>query len=394
MTDSTTDSTTLRPLCIAMVAGEASGDILGAGLVQEIKRHYPDAYCYGIGGSLMQAQGFESLFPMERLSVMGLIEVLGRLFELLGIRRQLRNRLLADRPDVFIGIDAPDFNLALEKNLKSAGISTVHYVSPQVWAWRERRLKKIIQSVDHMLAVLPFEVPYYEKHNVPATFVGHPLADKIPMQPDQSAARQQLGIQEDAYPVIALMPGSRKFEVGYLGELFLATAQQLLQHYPNAQFFVPCANAHRRAEIEAQLQQFPDLPVTLCDGQSHTIMTAADAILVASGTAVLEAALHKKPIVVAYKIKPLTYAIVSRLIKVKHVTLPNLLAKKPMIPELLQHEATVDNLYQAMRKALDDKTYQNEMVQGFVEIHQQLQQDASHLAFEAVDALIKAKRSE
>lgn len=374
---------------VALVAGEASGDLLGAGLIREIRRHHPNAQCYGIGGPLMKAEGFESLFPMDRLSVMGLVEVLDRIRELFGIRRQLRERFIADKPDIFVGIDAPDFNLGLEKQLKSAGIATAHYVSPQVWAWREGRLKKIKRSVDHMLALLPFESEYYKKHDVPVTFVGHPLADQIPMKPDQQAAREQLGIDSND-TVVAILPGSRKGEVAKLGHLFLDTARLLAKESPNLHFLIPCANERRKRQLLSILEEYPDLEITLLDRQAQTVMAAADAILIASGTAVLEAALHKKPVVVSYKIAPLTFAIVSRLIKVKHVSLPNLLAGKELIPEILQDEATPERLRDAMLKALNDQENRAVLEREFTDIHHQLKQDASRLAWDALQTVIKA----
>ncbi|MBO9480224.1 lipid-A-disaccharide synthase [Salinisphaera sp. G21_0] len=379
-------------LRVALVAGEASGDILGAGLIREIKRHYPDAYCYGIGGPLMQSEGFDSLFPMERLSVMGLVEVLGRLRELLGIRKQLRERLIADQPDVFIGIDAPDFNLALERRLKAAGIPTVHYVSPQVWAWREGRLKKIRHSVDHMLALLPFEADYYRDHGVPVTFVGHPLADQISMHPDQDAARHTLGVSRGGGPVIGLLPGSRKPEIAKLGQLFLETARLLRKDFPDARFLIPCANERRKKQLLPIVSEFPDLDVTVYDGQAQSVMAASDAILIASGTAVLEAALHKKPLVVSYKMAPLSFAIVSRMVKVKYVSLPNLLADKALVPEVLQDDATPENLRVLIRKAIEDQAYRGALEQSFKEIHHQLKQDASRLAYEAVISVIQQTR--
>ena len=381
-----------RPLTVALVAGEASGDILGAALIREIRQHFPDARCYGIGGPLMQAEGFDSLYPMERLSVMGLVEVLERIRELLTIRKQLRLRLLADRPDVFVGIDAPDFNLALERSLKANGIATVHYVSPQVWAWREGRLKKIRHSVDHMLALLPFEADYYRDHGVPVTFVGHPLADQIALQPDQQAAQAQLGVTGSG-PVIGLLPGSRKAEVGRLGELFLDTARLLRKDFPDARFLIPCANTRRKKQLLPVLGNYPDLDVTVFDGQAQAVMAASDAILIASGTAVLEAALHKKPLVVSYKMSPITFAIVSRLVKVKYVALPNLLADRELVPELLQDAATPERLRQAMNKALTDQAYRDALKVSFTDIHQQLKRDASKLAFAAVMSVIARKNS-
>ncbi len=376
-----------RPLSIAMVAGEASGDILGAGLVREIRQHYPDAHCYGIGGPLMCAEGFDSLFPMERLSVMGLVEVLERLRELLGIRKQLRSHLLAERPDVFIGIDAPDFNLALERSLKTSGIPTVHYVSPQVWAWREGRLKKIRHGVDHMLALLPFEEDYYRAHDVPVTFVGHPLADQIAMEPDQEAAQAQLGITGPG-PVIGLLPGSRKTEIARMGQLFLDTARLLRKEFPDARFLIPCVNEQRKKQLLPILSEYPDLDVTVYDGQAQPVMAASDAILVTSGTAVLEAALHKKPVVVSYKASPISFAIARRLVKVKYVALPNLLADQALVPEILQDDATPESLFQAMKKALTDRPYCEALQQSFTEIHHQLKRDASKLAFAAVMSVV------
>ena len=381
-----------RPLTIAIVVGEASGDLLGAGLIREIKKHHPDAYCYGIGGALMQAEGFDSLFPMELLSVMGLVEVLGRLRQLLDVRKQLRERFIQDQPDLFLGIDAPDFNLALERKLKSAGITTVHYVCPQVWAWREWRLKKIRQSVDHMLALLPFEEDYYRKHDIPVTFVGHPLADQIDMEPDKQAARDALGIPEQA-TVIALLPGSRKAEVARLGETFLDTARLLMKRHPDLHFLIPCANERRKKQLVPMLANYPDLDVTLYDRRVHEVMAAADAILIASGTAVLEAALHKKPVVVSYKMAPLSFAIISRLVKVEHVSLPNLLAGRELVPEILQDQATPEALADAMEKALTDQTYQRSLAMAFTDIHKMLKQDASRLAWEALEKVIEAKNT-
>lgn len=341
----------------------------------------------------MQSEGFDSLFPMERLSVMGLVEVLGRLRELLGIRKQLRERLIADQPDVFIGIDAPDFNLALERKLKASGISTVHYVSPQVWAWREGRLKKIRHSVDHILALLPFEVDYYRGHDVPVTFVGHPLADQVAMNPDQDGARQTLGVNNGGGPVIGLLPGSRKTEVAKLGQLFLDTARLLRKDFPDAQFLIPCANERRKKQILPIVSEYPDLNVTVYDGQAQSVMAASDAILIASGTAVLEAALHKKPLVVSYKMASLSYAIISRMVKVKYVALPNLLADKALVPEILQDDATPENLRDAMKKAVEDQDYRRSLQLSFTEIHQQLKQNASRLAFEAVMSVIQQAKS-
>lgn len=374
-------------MSFALVAGEASGDILGAALIREIKAHHPDARCYGIGGPLMIAEGFESLFPMERLSVMGLVEVLGRLKELLGIRKQLKETFVSEKPDVFIGIDAPDFNLPLEKFLKSNQIPTVHYVSPQVWAWREGRLKKIRRSVDHMLALLPFEADYYQGHGVPVTFVGHPLADQVAWEPDPLEARRTLGIEEEG-AVVALLPGSRKAEVARLGDLFLKTARLLKKDHPDIRFLIPCASEKRKLQLLPMLESFSDLDVTVAVGKASQMMAAANAILIASGTATLEAALHKRPMVISYRMASLSFTILSRLVKVEHVGLPNLLASKPCVPELLQDDATPEKLYEAMTQALDDQVWRNHLVQEFTEIHKTLKRDASALAYQAVMSVV------
>ncbi|WP_422409537.1 MULTISPECIES: lipid-A-disaccharide synthase [unclassified Endozoicomonas] len=376
-----------RTLSFALVAGEASGDLLGAALIRKIKCHHPDARCYGIGGPMMIAEGFESLFPMERLSVMGLVEVLGRLRELLGIRKQLKETFMAEKPDVFIGIDAPDFNLALEKYLKSNEIPTVHYVSPQVWAWREGRLKKIRCAVDHMLALLPFEADYYQGHGVPVTFVGHPLADQVAWEPDAVAARRSLGVDEEGL-VVALLPGSRKAEVSRLGELFLNTARLLKKDHPDIRFVIPCANEKRKLQLLPMLEDFPDLNVTVAVGKTSEMMAAANAILIASGTATLEAALHKRPMVISYRMASLSFAILSRLVKVEHVGLPNLLASEPCVPELLQDDATSEKLHEAMARALDDQEWRSHLVQEFTAIHKTLKRDASALAYDAVMSVV------
>ncbi|MDP0589811.1 MAG: lipid-A-disaccharide synthase [Candidatus Endonucleobacter bathymodioli] len=382
-----------RPLKVAMVAGEASGDFLGAGLIKEIKRHHHDAYCYGIGGALMQDEGFDSLFPLERLSVMGFVAVLGRLKELISIRCRLKRRFIDDQPDVFIGIDAPDFNLGLELQLKSAGIPIVHYVSPQVWAWREGRLKKIKRSVDHMLALLPFEEGYYKDHGVDVTFVGHPLADKVALTSDKNAARLSLGITESG-TVIAILPGSRKAEIAKLGKIFLTTARLLSKEIPNVRFIVPCVNEKRKRQLIELLKDFNDLNLTLYDGSVSEVMAASDAMLITSGTATLEAALYKRPFVVSYRAGSITFAIVKKMVKVKYVALPNLLAGKELVPELLQKDATPEKLCAAMLKSIRDKAYQAELEQEFMAMHLQLKRNASELAYGAIKSVMKERRLE
>lgn len=368
---------------VALVAGEASGDILGAGLMQALKTQHPQIEFIGIGGPLMQAQGLSSYFPMERLSVMGLVEVLGRLPELLSRRKRLINTLITAQPDVFIGIDAPDFNLTLELKLRQAGIKTVHYVSPSVWAWRQKRVLKIRQGCDLMLTLFPFEAQFYQDHQVPVRFVGHPLADTIPLQADRHAARDALNLAHD-HPVVALMPGSRGGEVSRLGSLFLDAAERLRSLRPGIQFVLPCSSPQRRAQLE-QMLVGRDLPLTLLNGRSHEALAACDAVLIASGTATLEALLYKRPMVVAYKVAPLTYRILKRLVTSAYISLPNLLAQRLLVPEMIQDAATPEALAQLLAPLLDGGEVQTE---GFDVIHRALRRDASVQAAEAVLQLV------
>lgn len=368
-----------RPIRVALVAGEASGDILGCGLMQAIKQRHPDAEFIGVGGARMEAEGLKSYFPMERLAVMGLVEVLGRLFELLGRRRQLARDLIAAKPDVFIGIDAPDFNLGLELKLRRAGIKTVHYVSPSVWAWRQKRVLKIREACDLMLTLFPFEAQFYDAHQVPVRFVGHPLADAIPQQADRAAARDALDLPQDG-PVVALMPGSRGGEVARLGELFLDAAIRLRSLRPGVRFLLPCATPERREQLE-QMLAGRDLPLTLLNGRSHEALAACDAVLIASGTATLEALLYKRPMVVAYRVAPLTYRILKRLVKSPYISLPNLLAERLLVPELIQDAATPEALAQTVAPLIDGGQVQTE---GFDVIHRALRRDASVSAADAV----------
>lgn len=368
-----------RPLRVALVAGEASGDILGSGLMQAIKQRHPNAEFIGVGGARMEAEGLKSYFPMERLAVMGLVEVLGRLFELLGRRRQLARDLIAAKPDVFIGIDAPDFNLGLELKLRRAGIKTVHYVSPSVWAWRQKRVLKIREACDLMLTLFPFEAQFYDEHQVPVRFVGHPLADAIPLQADRAAAREALDLPQDE-PVVALMPGSRGGEVARLGELFLDAAIRLRALRPGIHFLLPCATPERREQLE-QMLAGRDLPLTLLNGRSHEALAACDAVLIASGTATLEALLYKRPMVVAYRVAPLTYRILKRLVRSPYISLPNLLAQRLLVPELIQDAATPEALAQAVAPLIDGGQVQTE---GFDLIHRTLRRDASVSAADAV----------
>ena len=369
-------------LRIALVAGEASGDILGAGLMRALKVQHPAVEFIGVGGPLMQAEGLVSYFPMERLSVMGLVEVLGRLRELMARRKKLIKSLIAERPDVFIGIDAPDFTLNIELKLRQAGIKTVHYVSPSVWAWRQKRVLKIREGCDLMLTLFPFEAKFYEEQGVPVRFVGHSLADAIPLEADRCAARAELGLADG--PLIALMPGSRGGEVGRLGALFLDTAERLRAMRPGVRFIMPCASPERRVQLE-ELLASRDLPVTLLDGRSHQALAACDAVLIASGTATLEALLYKRPMVVAYRLAPLTYWILKRMVKSPYISLPNLLAQRLLVPELLQDDATPEALALTLSPLIDGG---EEQTLGFDQIHRTLRRDASNQAADAVLNLI------
>ena len=377
---------------IGIVVGEASGDILGSGLMVALKLKYPDATFEGIGGERMIAHGFNSFFAQERLAVMGIIEPLKRLFELLSIRRNLIRHFKDNPPDVFIGIDSPDFNLNIEFHLRQAGIPVVHYVSPSVWAWRQKRIFKIAQSVDLMLTLLPFEAKFYQQHNVPVCFVGHPLADEIPLTNNQLQARQQLHIAEQG-PLIALMPGSRGGEVKLLGPVFWQTAAWCLQQNKNLRFIVPAANEQRRQQIDQQLQLYPDLPVTVVDGQSHEVMESADAVLMASGTTTLEAMLLKKPMVVAYKMAWLSFFIISRLVKSKFFSLPNLLADKLLVPEVLQHEVMPEVLGAKLLHYFNDAPAAQALQSEFYAMHESLRCNASAKAADAISELIESRKT-
>ncbi|MFT5782410.1 MAG: lipid-A-disaccharide synthase [Pseudomonas sp.] len=371
------------PLRVALVAGEASGDILGAGLMLALRAQHPTVEFIGVGGPRMQTQGLNSYFPMERLSVMGLVEVLGRLPELLARRKRLIATLIEEKPDVFIGIDAPDFTLNIERKLRRAGIKTVHYVSPSVWAWRQKRVLKIREGCDLMLTLFPFEAQFYQAEQVPVRFVGHPLANTIPLEVDRSAARIVLGLPAVG-PVVALLPGSRGGEVAKLGALFLDTAELLLQLRPDLRFVLPCANPERRLEIESLLLG-RDLPLSLLDGQSQEALAACDAVLIASGTATLEALLCHRPMVVAYRVAPLTYWILKKLVKSAYLSLPNLLAGRLLVPELIQQAATSAALAEQLLPLLVDGSGQT---REFSAIHRSLRLDASTQAADAVLGLV------
>lgn len=378
---------------IALIAGELSGDLLGAGLITALKERYPCAQFVGIGGPAMIGQGLASWVPLERLAVMGLVEVLRHLPELFRIRRQLRQRLLADPPAVFIGIDAPDFNLGLERQLRIHGIPAVHYVSPSVWAWRPWRVRKIARAVDLMLTLFPFEATFHEQHGVPVRYVGHPLADEIPLHSDDGEARQALGLSLPAGTrVIALLPGSRRGEVSRMGPLFLETAGWLLARRPDLHFLLPAATPRLYALLEAlHLEQAPNLPLTLTQGCSREVMAAADGVLLASGTATLEAMLLKRPMVVAYRVAPITAWIARRLVNIPLFSLPNLLAGRELVPEFFQEAATAANLGTAVLHWLEDTADGAALVTEFAALHIQLRRDASQQAAAAVAELLAGR---
>ena len=367
---------------IALVAGETSGDMLGAGLIRSLKKRYPNATFEGIGGPLMQAQGMVSFVPMERLAVMGLVEVLGRLFELLKVRRDLIKRWRRDPPDVFIGIDAPDFNLTLEQKLRQAGIKTVHYVSPSVWAWRQGRVKGIRAAVDRMLTFLPFEASFYQAHQVPVTFVGHPLAEELPLDDDREAAREQLALPEAAR-VLAVLPGSRRQEIAFNAPTFRDAVALLRQRDPELQVVIPAANAQRRDELAALgIDQAGGF--TVLDGEAWAAMTAADAVLLTSGTAALEAMLCHRPMVVAYRHGRLTHWMAQRLVKTRWISLPNLIAQEDIVPELIQEAATSEALADTLWPMLERQAERRQIEERFKALHEALQCGASERAARAV----------
>jgi len=372
---------------IGIVVGEASGDILGAALIVELRKLYPNAEFSGIGGPRMLELGFHSYFPQDRLAVMGLIEPLKRLPELLRIRKFLREHFIANPPAVFIGIDSPDFTIPLERSLKGKNIKTVHYVSPSVWAWRQKRIFKIAKSVDLMLTLLPFEAEFYEKHNVPVEFVGHHLADELPEHVDKFQARRELGIPEHAR-VVALLPGSRASEVERMGSLFMHAAVFCLEQDPDLLFYIPAANSDRYRQLHLQLNDYVDFSLQLFNGNSHKVMAAADVVLLASGTVTLEAMLLKKPMVVAYKMAPLTFKILSWLVKTPYVSLPNLLAGKALVPELLQDQATPEKLSAAVMNYFENPEQTQELINTFAQMHGTLKRDASIRAAAAIAKLI------
>ncbi|GAB4127216.1 MAG: lipid-A-disaccharide synthase [Sideroxydans sp.] len=371
---------------IALVAGEASGDLLASLLMRAIKQAYPAVRFVGIGGPRMQAEGMDVLFPLEKLAVRGYVEVLRHYREIVGIRRQLRERFIAQPPDLFIGVDAPDFNLDLELALKAHGIPTVHYVSPSIWAWRGERIHKIKQAVLHMLCLFPFEAPLYDKAGIPATYVGHPLADFLPEQPKRAEMREQMRILPRTAKVFALLPGSRQSEVRQLAETYIETAKLILASCPEAQFLVPLASRETRNIFEQAIWKCDAhaLPLTLLFGHAHDAMIAADGVLVASGTATLEAALLKRPMVITYKMPTLSWWLHRRKMYQPWVGLPNILAGRFVVPEILQDDATPQNLAQALLNLVNNKAAVEELEQTFAELHHTLRQDNAQKAAAAI----------
>jgi lipid-A-disaccharide synthase len=380
---------------IGIVAGEASGDILGSQLIKALKLDYPDLEFVGVAGPKMESAGATSWFPMEKLAVRGYLEVLKSFREILSIRRSVRDRMLKERPILFIGIDAPDFNLGLERALKRDGVPCVHYVSPSIWAWRGERIHKIKQSIDHMLTIFPFEPPIYEKAGIPATFVGHPTADAIPQASQQESARVQLRLKPTDL-VVALLPGSRQSELDYHAELFVETAMVLLKDFPDAKFLVPLATRETREQFENMRWKLgaQDLPIQILFGHANLAMAAANVALVASGTATLEAALLKCPHVIAYRLSPTTYRLMKKKAYLPYVGLPNILAREWLVPELLQDDATPENLARALGNWLRHRDAANTLRERFSAIHAELAVDNSSRVRQALRPFIeRAARS-
>jgi lipid-A-disaccharide synthase len=372
-------------LRVGMVAGEASGDLLAAHLISALKARRRSIMFAGIGGPRMIAQGFDSHYPMEKLSVRGYAEVLRNYSEIMGIRRRLAKDIIKERPDLFIGVDSGDFNLGLERRLKDAGIPTIHYVSPSVWAWRGWRIKKISRSVNRILVMFPFEQPLYEKAGVPVSYVGHPLADLIPQNPKKDEARAQLRLPANKL-IVALLPGSRRSELHYMASAFVLAAHRFRQEIHDVHFVCPTVTRATRDmfEMAVHQQQRTDLPLTLLFGHSHEALAAADIALVASGTATLETALFKTPMVIAYRQSPITWRLMRSMLYLPYVGMPNILAGERLVPELLQDEATPAALAAALLELWRDKAAREHQVARFHDFHHLLRQNTAHKAAEAV----------
>ncbi|HIF9430083.1 TPA: lipid-A-disaccharide synthase [Photobacterium damselae] len=375
-----------KPLRIGIVAGEISGDILGTGFIEAVKAQYPDAEFVGVAGPRMQAAGCQALFDMEELAVMGIVEVLGRLPRLFKIKAELVRYFTDNPPDVFVGIDAPDFNLRLERDLKDHGIKTVHYVSPSVWAWRQKRIFKIEKATNLVLAFLPFEKAFYDKFNVPCEFIGHTMADAIPLETDKLAARQLLNLDPNQR-YLAVLPGSRGGEMELIAPPFIETCRLLKQQHPDLGFVVALVNQKRREQFEQAWQSIaPELDFVLVDDTARNVMIASDAVLLASGTVALECMLVKRPMVVGYKVKQLTAWLAKRMLKTKYVSLPNILADKELVPELLQEECEPVKLAEQVNRFLAQDN--SDLIAEFNQMHQWIRCDADKQAAQAVLKLI------
>jgi lipid-A-disaccharide synthase len=385
---------TLAParLRVAMVAGEPSGDLLAASLLGGLNERLPAGTQFnGIGGPRMTAAGFDAHWPMDKLTVRGYVEALKHIPEILGIRNELKRQLLAEPPSVFIGVDAPDFNFGLEHALRDAGIPTVHFVCPSIWAWRGGRIKKIAKAVDHMLCVFPFEPALMERAGIASTYVGHPLADEIPLVPDVEGARSELGLPEGG-PIIAVLPGSRRSEIALIGPTFFDAMELMQRREPGVRFVMPAATAALRELLQPLVAAHPNLPLTITEGKAQVAMTAADAILVKSGTVTLEAALLKKPMVISYKVPWLTGQIMQRQGYLPYVGLPNILAGRFVVPEILQHFATPEALADATLKQLNDDANRATLTEIFTEMHHALRQNTAQRAAEAVAQVLETRR--
>lgn len=378
-----------KPLRVGMVAGEASGDLLAAHLIAALKARRPDIEFAGIGGPRMMAEGFESHFPMEKLSVRGYAEALRHYREIMGIRGRLLKGMLQDRPDLFIGVDSSDFNLGIERKLKDAGIPAIHYVSPSVWAWRRWRVRRIARSVNRILVMFPFEEPLYKAVGVPVTYVGHPLADIIPLEPPKDDARAQLRLPSGKL-IVALLPGSRRSELRYMADAFVLAAHRFRQEVHDVHFVVPMVTRETRELFEraVHVNQRTDLPLTLLFGHSHEALAAADIALVASGTATLETALFKTPMVIAYRQSPITWALMRQMVYLPYVGMPNILAGERLVPELLQDDATPANLAGALLTLLRDTEARKRQVERFREFHQLLRQNTAEKAADAILSVV------
>jgi len=375
---------------IGIVAGEASGDLLGSHLMAALKAARPDLKFVGIGGPRMKSAGMEILFPMEKLAVNGYVEVLRHYFEIAGIRRKLRAYFLDNRPDLFIAVDAPDFNLDLELVLKRHGIPTIHYVSPSIWAWRGERIHKIKRAVSHMLALFPHEPEIYRQAGVPVDFVGHPLADMFPMQPKRAELRENMRIPLPA-KVFAFLPGSRQSEVKHHALVYIETARLILKKYPGARFLVPLASRETRRIFEQTLfdNEAQELPITMLFGHAQDAMIVADGVLVASGTATLEAALLKRPMVITYRMPALSWWLMKRKGYQPYYGLPNILCERFVVPELMQEDATPENLAQALLNLVNDANTVAQLEKTFTELHLALRQNTAQKAAEAILPYLK-----